>query len=85
MTMRNPTIATSDAALVWHLQHNHFPPVFGCDGPDHWTIRAAREAIEAIAEDDLSRPIEGDPERPATAPAYVIADAWHLDGFLEEL
>lgn len=70
--------------LSWHLKSNHYPPIPGdCVG-------VAAEALRAIA--------EGEPERPvgmrdvgvhrvygAEVPAWVIAEAWHLDVFVAEV
>ena len=68
-------------ALVWHLQHNHYPPV-----PTSM-VDACIEAIEAAVDEDWDHPVEL-PEGitfrgSATAPASAIVEQHHLGFFVE--
>jgi hypothetical protein len=71
---------TIDQALIYHLQHNHYPPV------PVSMVEACKAAIEACQDEDYDQQIEL-PEgcsfrgRPA-APACEIVNAHHLDAFL---
>lgn len=69
-----------EAALSWHLGHNHYPPI-----PDSF-IPAAVAAIAAANEGEWDREIElpeGITYRgESTAPASAIIEQHHLDAFL---
>lgn len=70
-----------DRALSWHLQSNHYPPV-----PESM-VSVCLAAIDAINEDDLNRLIDL-PEgvlyrNREQAPAWAIAEAHHLDPFID--
>lgn len=71
-----------DAAIAYHLQANHYPPVPVA------MVDACIEAIEAYNEEDYYREIE----LPAgvswrgqlSAPASAIIEAHHLDPWLQQ-
>lgn len=80
LDMTDPTDHTAHlAALEWHLQYNHYPPV-----PMAF-VTVAEDAIAACLADDEYRmvplPIGYSPEK---LPAYKIVEALHLEPFLEQ-
>lgn len=70
-----------DTALSWHLQSNHYPPV------PLSMVPVCLAAIEAANEGDYDRLIDL-PEgvlyrNNEQAPAWAIAEAHHLDSFID--
>lgn len=78
----NHHMVNLDAALHWHLQHNHYPPI------PVGMIPVAKAAIEALNEDDCERDIEL-PEGvmfrdgSTSVPAWQIAESMHLYPFVD--
>ena len=74
--------APEDAALEWHLQANHFPPV-PLD-----MLPAVKRALRAMRAGDPTQQIrlpEGALWRGhKTAPASAFVESFHLDAFLAE-
>ena len=73
-----------DQALRWHLFHNHYPPL-PSGAPE-----VAVEALRAIAEGEPERTVDvseiGEHRRFGTeVPAFVIAEDWHLDPFIDAI
>jgi hypothetical protein len=68
-------------ALEWHLQYNHYPPV------PLSMVDACELAIEAMQDEDYERQIDlpaGSYYRgEESAPAWAIAQAHHLDAFID--
>ena len=62
------------AALEYHLQHNHFPPL-----PNE-AIGIAREAIKRCAAGEPNAEV-GTPR--GLHPAWRIVQAWHLEPFVD--
>lgn len=71
-----------DAALAWHLQSNHFPPI------PRSMVEPCKQAIDAFWEDDLDRLIslpEGVGYKGLTAaPAREIIIQHHLDAWCDD-
>jgi hypothetical protein len=72
----------NDAALEWHLQCNHYPPV------PLSMLPACREAIEAACEGDWDRPIDLPGETSwrglRFAPAWAVVEGHHLNAFVDD-
>jgi hypothetical protein len=68
--------------LVWHLQHNHYPPV------PLAMVQPCHEAMDAVIADEPDTLVDmptgtlwrGNPQ----APAWAIVDALHLHTFVEQ-
>lgn len=71
-----------EQGLAWHLQGNHYPPV------PTTMVTPCVKAIEAMNEGDFQREIELPDgvlyKGRAYAPASAIAEAHHLDAFIEQ-
>lgn len=72
-----------DTVLRWHLGSNHYPPV------PVTMVPVCKAAIAACEEEDYERLIdlpEGVLWRDQTkVPTYEVVEAFHLQGFMEEL
>ena len=67
---------SEEQALVWHLQHNHYPPISLAFLP------AVREALVAARRNDFDRRVPLPTGKNVTV-ADVIAEA-HLEAFLDQ-
>ena len=66
---------SEDQALIWHLRHNHFPPI------DLIFLCAIREALAAARNREFSRRITLPTGKILTA--AQIVDEVHLHAFLD--
>lgn len=73
---------TLEASLTWHLRSNHYPPV------PLEMIPVCVEAIglmnEGLPNSEIDLPLGTSYRNSNTAPAWAIADAHHLNPWIEE-
>jgi hypothetical protein len=73
-------MGSSDTALLWHLQSNHYPPVPAT------MLEPCKAAIAAAREENydalIPLPVGVTWKGKAAAPAAAIIEAHHLDEFV---
>lgn len=68
--------ASTDTVLLWHLQHNHYPPVHPA------FLNVAKDAIERASNGDWHTVLDLPNGR--QLPVGEIIEGLHLQDFLEE-